>query len=133
MKEQMMTSVTKTLKTSDQRKTDRFLTKFALKITTKSAVFFPIALLPSLPENSREIPAKSAHFSSILSLKIPRNLTFFPRTIRSPVHCIHKKGNAYYPSEFDCIRLFLSLVCDFLFVVLLKPFSQLFHLLSLNN
>ena len=35
-------------------------------------------------ENSREIPSKSAVFSANLSLKIPRNLTFFPRPTRSP-------------------------------------------------
>ena len=60
LKEQMMTSVRKTLKRwSDQCKTDRFLVKFALKITTKSAVFLTIAFQPSLPQkfpqNSREI------------------------------------------------------------------------------
>ena len=52
--------------------------------------------------------------------------------LRLLLQCIHKKGNAYYPSWFDCICLFLSLVCDCLFVVLLKPFSQLFLLLSLT-
>ena len=35
-------------------------------------------------ENSREIPAKSAVFSANLSLKIPRNLTFFPATYQKP-------------------------------------------------
>ena len=70
-----MTSVRKTLKRwSDQHKTGQFLAKFALKITTKAAVFLPIFFRPSLP-----------HFSAILSLKILRNLTFFPRPIRSPV------------------------------------------------
>ena len=49
------------------------------------------------------------------------------------LHCIHKNGNAYYPSQFDCVCLFLSFVCGCLFVVLLKPFSQLFLLLSLSN
>ena len=56
----MMTSVRKTLKTLVcERQTDRFLAKFALKITRKSAVFLPIAFRPSLPRkcrrNSREI------------------------------------------------------------------------------
>ena len=60
LKEQMMTFVRKTLKRwSDQRKTDQFLAKFALKITTKAAVFLPIFFRPSLPgkfpRNSREI------------------------------------------------------------------------------
>ena len=35
-------------------------------------------------ENSREIPAKSAIFSANLSLKIPRNLTFFSATYQKP-------------------------------------------------
>ena len=35
-------------------------------------------------ENSREIPAKSAVFSANLSLKIPRNLTFFSATYQKP-------------------------------------------------
>ena len=34
---------------------------------------------------SSKIPVKSAIFSANLSLKIPRNLTFFPRPTRSPV------------------------------------------------
>ena len=37
------------------------------------------------PEHFREIPTKSADFSVILSPKIPQNLTFFQRIIRSPV------------------------------------------------
>ena len=60
LKEQMMTFVRKTLKRwSDQRKSDQFLAKFALKITTKAAVFLPIFFQPSLPRkfprNPREI------------------------------------------------------------------------------
>ena len=35
-------------------------------------------------ENSREIPAKSTVFSANLSLKIPRNLTFFSATYQKP-------------------------------------------------
>ena len=35
-------------------------------------------------ENSREILAKSTVFSANLSLKIPRNLTFFPATYQKP-------------------------------------------------
>ena len=35
-------------------------------------------------QNFREVPAKSAVFSANLSLQIPRNLSFFPRIIRSP-------------------------------------------------
>ena len=37
-----------------------------------------------------KIPAKSAHFSTTLFLKIPRNLTFFPQFTRSQVSsCIN--------------------------------------------
>ena len=36
------------------------------------------------PENSSEIPAKSAVLFTNLSLQIPRNLTFFLQIIRSP-------------------------------------------------
>ena len=57
LKEQMMTFVRKTLKRwSDQRKSDQFLAKFALKITTKAAVFLPIFFQPSLP---RKFPRNS--------------------------------------------------------------------------
>ena len=76
LKEQMMTSV--------QRKTDRFLAKFALKITTKSAGFYRLLFCEVCPENSREIPAKSADFSANLSLKTPRNLTFSSATYQKP-------------------------------------------------
>ena len=40
MKEQMVTSDDVKKHWSDQRKTDRFLVKFALKITAKLAVFY---------------------------------------------------------------------------------------------
>ena len=85
LKEQMMTSVRKTLKHwSHQRRSDRFLAKFALKITTKSAVFYRLLFGEGCLENSREMPAKSADFSANLSLKMPRNLTFFSATYQKP-------------------------------------------------
>ena len=85
LKEQMMTSVRKTLKHwSHQRRSDRFLAKFALKITTKSAVFYRLLFGEVCLENSREMPAKSADFSANLSLKMPRNLTFFSATYQKP-------------------------------------------------
>ena len=77
LKEQMMTSIRKTLKTlSDQRKSDRFLVKFALKITTKSVFFDRLIFGWVCPENSCEIgrffgefapknPAKFVSFSAI--------------------------------------------------------------------
>ena len=55
LKEQMMTPVRKTL---NQCKTNQFLAKFALKVTTKSAVFYWLLFgkVPlKLPQNSREI------------------------------------------------------------------------------
>ena len=54
-------------------------------IAFQSAVLYQSFFSETGLENSREIPAKSAVFSANLSLKIPRNLTFFPRPTRSPV------------------------------------------------
>ena len=56
LKEQMLSSVRKTLKTLVwSAQTDRFLAKFALKITTKLAVFYRLLFGEVCPENSREI------------------------------------------------------------------------------
>ena len=79
LKEQMMTSVRKTLKTLVWSAQNRSISSEICPKITKSADL-PIVC----PENSCEIPAKLADFSVILSLKIRRNLTFFPRPIRSP-------------------------------------------------
>ena len=65
---------------SDYRKTDQFLAKFAQKIPTKTAIFYWLFVSEVYPK----IPMKSADFSANLSLNILRNLTFFPRPIRSP-------------------------------------------------
>ena len=81
LKEQMITSVRKTLKTLVS---DWFLAKFALKITTKSAVFYRLLFDEVCPENSCEITTKSADFSTNLSLKIPWNLTFSSATCQKP-------------------------------------------------
>ena len=62
---------------SDQRKTDRFQAKFALRITIKWAGFYRLLFCEVCPENSHEIPVKSTDFSANLSRKILRNLTFF--------------------------------------------------------
>ena len=56
--------------------------KFALKITTKSAVFYRLLLGEVCPE----IPAKLANFSANLSLKISRNLDFFFRDLSEALH-----------------------------------------------
>ena len=58
----------------NQRKTDRSLAKFAQKISAKLAFF-----------NDRFSAKFGPNFSANLSLKIPRNLTFFPRPFRGPV------------------------------------------------
>ena len=68
---------------SDQCKTDRFLAKFALKITTKLAVFYWLLFGEVCPANFSKIPMKSADFSVNLSLKICEIWLFLPRPIRS--------------------------------------------------
>ena len=69
---------------SNQRKTNRFPAKFPREALTKSAVLYQSFFSETGRENSREIPAKLAVFSANLSLKIPQNLTFFPRPTRTP-------------------------------------------------
>ena len=78
LKEEMMTSVRKTLKRwSDRRKADRHLTKFSLKNNHKIGLFYRLIFGEVWPKHSRESAANSADFSANLPLKIPRNLTFF--------------------------------------------------------
>ena len=62
---------------SDQCKADWFIAKFALKITTKSAIFYRLLFGEVCLENSREITAKLADFSVNLSQKTPRIWLFF--------------------------------------------------------
>ena len=62
-------------------KFDRFLAKFAQKIPTKSVFFIKCFFGEVSLKNFRETPTKSAAFSANLSLKIPRNLTFFSRDL----------------------------------------------------
>ena len=69
---------------SDYRKTDQFLATFAQKVSSKSAIFYRLFLSEVYPENFEENFAKSAEFSANLSLKIPRNLTFFAATYWKP-------------------------------------------------
>ena len=68
------------LKNVKKRKTDRFLAKFALKITTKSAVFYRLLFGEVCPENAREI---GRFFREFLP-KIPGNLTFSSETYQKP-------------------------------------------------
>ena len=71
LKEQMMTSVRKTLKMLVfQCKTVRFLAKFALKITTKSAIFYQLLFSEVCPEKSHEIGRFFREF-------VPKNPTKF--------------------------------------------------------
>ena len=83
LKEQMMTSVRKTLKTQN---TDRYLTKFSLKRNHKIGLFYRLIFGEVCLKHSRESAAKSADFSANLPQKIARNLTFF-RYLSEAQHC----------------------------------------------
>ena len=87
LKEQMLSSVRKTLKTLVWSAQNRPISsEICLEklITTKSAISYRLLFGEVCPQNSCEIPAKSADFSMNLSLKIPRNLTFSSATYLKP-------------------------------------------------
>ena len=85
LKEQMMTSVRKTLKTVVcERQTDRFLAKFALKITRKYAAFLPIAFRPSLPRKCRRNSREIGRFLHDFVPKHPAKFEFFSATYQKP-------------------------------------------------
>ena len=86
LKEQMMTSGRKTLTTLISSAQNRSIScKICPDNNHKIGHLLPIAFLAKF---ALKIPAKSADFSTNLSLKIPQNLTFFfPRLIRSPDVC----------------------------------------------
>ena len=65
------------LKNVKKRKTDRFLAKFALKITTKSAVFYRLLFGEVCPENSRAI----GRFFHEFVPKNPAKFDFFFRDL----------------------------------------------------
>ena len=69
-------------------KTNHFPAKFAREALTKSAVLYQSFSSETGLENSRKNPAKSAVFSANLSLKIPRNLTFFPAIYQKPCQIV---------------------------------------------
>ena len=71
---------------SDQRKTNRFLAKFALKITTKSAVFYRLLFGEVCPENSREI----GQFFREFVPKNPTKFDFFVRDLSEAL--LRRKG-----------------------------------------
>ena len=81
-------------------KFDRFLAKFAQKIPTKSAFFYHIFFGEVSPKNFRESPTKSAAFSANLSLKIPRNLTFFSHNLSEALPRAKEKW-AISPASFQ--------------------------------
>ena len=82
LKEQMMTSVRKTLKTLVWSTQNRSISSDVFpennhKIRRFFTDCFPTKFVLKIPAKFREI----GRFSAILSLKIPRNLTFFPRNL----------------------------------------------------
>ena len=90
LKEQMMTSVRKTLKMLVWSAQNWLISReIALKITPKAAVFYRLLFGEVCPENSREIPAKSYDFSANMSLKIPWNFTFSSVTYQKPCTTVH--------------------------------------------
>ena len=104
MKEQMMTSVIRVKNAALIRakpiKT-LYLTKIFPENNHKIGRFYRLIFGGVCPENSHEIAAKSGNFSVNLSLKIPRNLTFFhylseaqhsmARSIRYQISCSRYK------------------------------------------
>ena len=79
----MMSSVRKTLKTLVWSAQNRSIScEICLKITTKSAVFLPIAFRPSLPW---KFPRNRPIFPRFCPQKSREIWLFFPRIIRSPV------------------------------------------------
>ena len=82
LKEQMMTSVRKTLKTLVWSTQNRSISSDVFpennhKIRRFFTDCFPTKFVLKIPAKFREI----GRFSAILSLKIPRNLTFFSRNL----------------------------------------------------
>ena len=78
VKEQMMTSFRKTLKTLVWSVQNQLITsEICPENKHKIGHFLPIAFRRSLRENLCKIPAKSTDSSAYLSLKILQNLTFF--------------------------------------------------------
>ena len=80
-KEEMMTSVRKTLKTLVWSVQNQLISsEIWLENNYKIGCFYWLLFGEVCPENSRKIPAKSADFSANFSLKIPQNLTFSSAT-----------------------------------------------------
>ena len=77
---------------------------FAREAPTKSAVLYQSFFSETGLENSREIPTKLAIFSANLSLKIPRNLTFFPASYQKPCWYDIKRN---YLIHYDLLNFWL--------------------------
>ena len=114
LKEQIMTSVRKTLKILVWSAQSRSISsEFSLKITTKSTVFYRLRMLfgEVCPQNSSEIGRFFREF-------VPQNLAkfdFFPRPIRSPgyygaIHHIWKWG--LYEPERDAAWTSPEVICS---------------------
>ena len=85
LKEQMMTSVRKTLKMLVwSAQTNRFLVKFALKVTTKSALFTDCFSAKFALKISAKFPQNQPIFLWICPQKSREIWLLFPRPIRSP-------------------------------------------------
>ena len=94
LKEQMMTSVRKTLKTLVWSAQNRLIpSEICPENSHKICRFFTDCFLAKF---APKIPAKSADFRTILSLKIPRNLTFFSATYQKP--CLYLCPEYSHPS-----------------------------------
>ena len=90
LKEQVMTSVRKMLKTLVWPAQNQSISsKICLENNHKIGRFCRFLFGEVFPENSSEIPAKSADFSMNLSIKIPQNLTFSSTTYQKP--CLYNK------------------------------------------
>ena len=85
LREQMMTSVRKTLKTLVWSAQNRLISsEFALKITTKSAVFLLIAFRWSLPQKFSRNSCEISRFFREFFPKNPAKFDFFSATYQKP-------------------------------------------------
>ena len=91
LKEQMTTSVRKTLKTLIWSAQNRLISsEICRENSHKIGCFYRLLFGKVCPEISREILGKLADFSLNLCLKIPGNLTFFSVTYQKP--CVYVFG-----------------------------------------
>ena len=104
LKEQMMTSVRKTLKMLVWSAQNRSIfSKFCPKNNQKIRRFFNNCFVA-------KFPTKLAYFSAILSLKIPQNLTFFSATYQKPWFL--ESFNGPFSSSLSDIIIILIIISD---------------------